>query len=261
VSGAAMALAMALLVFPARPHGRIDAIGLPTRERRRPPALPGVGVLAVVVAVMLPIGVVTACALVATTVWIRRRRRIRAGRRAAESSALQGALDVLVSELRIGAHPVAAFDVAATEVDGPVAESLRAVAARARLGADVAPGLRSVSGRSLMPAHWERLAVCWQLAQEHGLSIATLMQTAQRDIVARERFSAEVTAGMTGARTTAAVLAGLPVLGVGLGELIGAKPLSFLISSGVGGWLLVAGVTLACGGLLWSDRITAQVLR
>jgi tight adherence protein B len=65
---------------------------------------------------------------------------------------------------------------------------------------------------------------------------------------------------MTGARTTAAILAGLPVLGVGLGELIGADPVSFLVSTGVGGWLLVIGVTLACAGLVWSDRITAQVL-
>ena len=36
-----------------------------------------------------------------------------------------------------------------------------------------------------MPAHWRRLAVCWELAQDHGLSIATLM-AARRDIVARE---------------------------------------------------------------------------
>jgi tight adherence protein B len=35
---------------------------------------------------------------------------------------------------------------------------------------------------------------------------------------------------------------------------------SFLLADGVGGWLLVIGVTLACGGLLWSDRITARVL-
>src|SRR5205814_2051488 len=83
--------------------------------------------------------------------------------------------------------------------------------------------------------------------------IAPLMQTAQRDVVERERFSARVDAGMTGARTTAAVLALLPVLGVGLGELIGAEPLSFLLSSGAGGWLLVIGVTLVCAGMLWSD--------
>jgi tight adherence protein B len=35
---------------------------------------------------------------------------------------------------------------------------------------------------------------------------------------------------------------------------------SFLLSGGFGGWLLVIGVMLACAGLLWSDRITAQAL-
>ena len=167
---------------------------------------------------------------------------------------------MLVGELRVGAHPVAAFDVAAREVDGPVAESLRAVAARARLGADVAAGLRSFAASSRLPAHWERLALFWRLAQTHGLAIATLMRAAHRDIVERERFSARVDAGMAGARTTAAVLAGLPVLGVGLGQLIGADPLGFLLSGGAGGWLLVVGVTLACCGLLWSDRITGRAL-
>ncbi|OBF40750.1 hypothetical protein A5724_06700 [Mycobacterium sp. ACS1612] len=261
MSGAALALALALLVAPAAPDARFEAIGLRKSCRRRSLALPCAVSVGVALAVMLPIGAVAACAVVGVTVLVRRRRRIRASRRAAESRALQGALDVLVAELRVGAHPVAAFDVAATEIDGPVSESLRAVAARARLGADVAAGLRGVSEESLLPAHWERLAACWRLAQDHGLSIATLMQTAQQDIVARERFWTDVDAGMTGARTTAAVLAGLPVLGVGLGELIGAQPLGFLFSSTVGGWLLVVGVTLACSGLLWSDHITARVLR
>jgi tight adherence protein B len=222
--------------------------------------LPSAGGLAVALAFVLPATVVAASSIVAVTLWMRRRRRVSWRRRTAESAALQGALDVLVGELRVGAHPVAALSVAASEVDGAVAASLRAVAARARLGADVAVGLHSVTRRSSMPAHWRRLAACWQLAEDHGLSIATLMQTAQRDIVERDRFSAKVDAGMTGARTTATVLAGLPLLGVGLGELIDAGPVGFLLSDGVGGWMLVIGVTLACVGLLWSDRITARVL-
>ena len=257
MSGAILALALALLVAPARSRGRLETVGVVAPARRRFPVWPCAGAAAAVLAVVLPAGLVAATAIVSVTLWLRTRRRVRTKRRTSESTALQGALEVLVGELRVGAHPVAAFDVAAMEVDGPVAESLRAVAARARLGADVAAGLRSVSTSSTLPAHWERLAVCWRLAQEHGLSIAPLMQTAQRDVVERERFSARVDAGMTGARTTAAVLALLPVLGVGLGELIGAEPLSFLLSSGAGGWLLVIGVTLVCAGMLWSDRITA----
>jgi tight adherence protein B len=260
VSGAAVALAVALVMIPAASQRRLEALGPVASARRRLPVLPCAVAVAVALTVVLPVSAVAASSMVGVTLWMRRRRHIRARRRATESAALQGALDVLVGELRVGAHPVAAFSVAATEVDGTVAAAFRAVAARARLGADVAAGLHSVARTSSLPAHWERLAACWRLAQNHGLAIATLMQTAQRDIVERDRFSARVDAGMTGARTTAGILAGLPLLGVGLGQLIGAEPVSFLLSGGVGGWLLVIGVALACGGLLWSDHITSQVL-
>jgi tight adherence protein B len=260
VSGAALALALAVLVIPVGARHRLDALGLRMSVRRRVPVWPCTAVAAMALAILLPASILAALSIVGVTLWTRRRRRARLTRRAAESAALQSALELLVSELRVGAHPVAAFSVAAEEVDGLVAASLRSVAARARLGADVAAGLHSAARNSSLPTHWERLAVCWQLAQDQGLAIATLMQTAQRDIAERHRFSARVDAGMTGARTTAAVLAGLPLLGVGLGELIGAEPLRFLLSDGAGGWLLIIGVTLSCAGLLWSDRITAQVL-
>jgi tight adherence protein B len=98
------------------------------------------------------------------------------------------------------------------------------------------------------------------LAQTQGLAIVALVRAAQRDIVERERFASTVAAGMAGARATAAILAGLPVLGVALGQLIGAEPVRFLLSDGAGGWLLMIGVTLACAGLWWSDRITSQVI-
>jgi tight adherence protein B len=260
MSGAALALALAVLFAPASSRHRLENLRLIAPTRRRVPVPLIASCVGLALAFVVPVTVIAAAAIAGATVVVRRRRQLRRRRRAAESVALQAALDVLVGELRVGAHPVAAFDVAAKEVDGSVADSLRAVAARARLGADVAAGLHSVARRSPLPAHWERLAVYWQLAQTHGLAIAALMHTAQRDIVERERFSARVDAGMAGARTTAAVLAGLPVLGVGLGQLIGADPVGFLLSGGVGGWLLVIGTTLACIGLLWSDRITRRVL-
>ena len=254
---ATLALAMALMVAPPPTRHRLGHV--PATRRRRPTTTLAAALVAAV-AMMLPVTATLAAGILVGTFVLRRRRSIARRARAVEASALQGALDVLIGELRVGAHPVAAFDVAAREVDGPVAESLRAVAARARLGADVAAGLRSFAASSRLPAHWERLALFWRLAQTHGLGIATLMRAAHRDIVERERFSARVDAGMAGARATAAVLAGLPVLGVGLGQLIGADPLRFLLSGRVGGWLLVAGVVFACCGLAWSDRITGRAL-
>jgi tight adherence protein B len=258
VTVAALALALALVVAPGRRRHRFTAKRPVVRRRRV--VIVGGGVGAVAMAVVAPIPAILAAGVLAATLTLRCRRAAARARRTAEAAALQGALSVVVGELRVGAHPVIAFEAAADESDGPVALALRAVAARARLGADVAGGLRSVAALSTVPGHWERLSVCWELAQRQGLAIVTLVRAAERDIVERERFISQVAAGMAGARATAAILAGLPVLGVGLGHLIGARPLQFLLSDGVGGWLLLIGVTLACLGLWWSDRITERLL-
>ncbi|OBA84538.1 hypothetical protein A9W99_01385 [Mycobacterium sp. 1164966.3] len=257
---AALFLSLALLMLSSSPRRRL-AVAVPGGRHLR---LAGarctgriaVGCSVVAAVALLPSTTVLAGAVLGATATLRRRHGRRIRRATDEGQTLETGLDVLVGELRVGSHPVHAFDVAADETHGAVAGSLRAVAARARLGADVAAGLRGAAGSSALPSQWERLAVCWQLASDHGLAIATLMRAAQRDIAERQRFAARVASGMAGARATAAILAGLPVLGVLLGQLIGARPLRFLLSGHAGGWLLVVGSTLACLGLLWSDRIT-----
>lgn len=251
---AALALATALLI-PVSPRPRLDPARTRARARRWPLT---VGALAAagIGAIALPAPVGLAATVLAGTAALRYRRRARRRRGLDEGRALESALEVLVGELNVGAHPVRAFQVAAAEAGEPtVAAALRTVAARARLGADVAGGLRGVAARSTLPVHWERLAVYWQLAGEHGLAISALMRAAQRDIAERQRYCARVQAGMAGARASAGILAALPVLGVLLGQLIGARPVAFLLAP-AGAPLLIAGVTLACLGLLWSDRIS-----
>lgn len=253
---AALALSAAVLMFPATPRRRLARAD---RRSRRIPRRAGIGVAVCPVAlgaVLLPLPTILAVVLLGATVSVRYRKRRRGGRAMDESHQLGTAIEVLVGELRVGAHPAQAFAVAAEESSGPVSKSCRAVAARARLGADVAAGLRSAAESSTLPAHWDRLAVCWQLAADHGLAMSTLMRAAQRDIAERQRFSGHVRSAMAGARATAAILASLPVLSVLLGQLIGAHPAAFLLGGHAGGWLLVIGTTLVCGGLLWSDQIT-----
>jgi tight adherence protein B len=261
LTAAALLLSLALLVLPSSPRRRLM---IAARVPRRPiVGQRGVACVAacalVAVALQLPLTTVLALAVVGATASLRYRRRRRVRRALDEGRTLESGLDVLVGELRVGSHPVRAFCVAAEETVGAVAVSLRAVAARARLGADVTAGLRAAARSSALPAQWDRLAVCWRLASDHGLAIATLMRAAQRDIAERQRFSARVSSSMAGARATATILAALPVLGVLLGQLIGARPLKFLLGGHGGGWLLVVGSMLACGGLLWSDRITDRV--
>ncbi|KZS62774.1 type II secretion system F family protein [Mycobacterium ostraviense] len=255
-----LTLASALVVAPSSPQ-RWQVV----RPHRRQDPLParwvlwvGGGVLVGAV-VVLPLTTVLVVAVVGATATLRYRRHRRGRRGAREAKSLEAALDVLVGELRVGIHPVRAFGTAADETEGAVAASMRAVAARARLGADVTGGLRAAARMSALPTHWERLAVYWQLASDHGLAIATLMRAARRDIVERQRFSESVASELAGARATANILSVLPLLGVLLGQLIGARPVSFMLNGHAGGWLLVVGVGLVCAGLLWSDRITDRV--
>jgi tight adherence protein B len=254
VTAAAALLALALLVAPAPARVRLMGPGRPARLTRGSLWCAAVSTALIAVIVLEPSAVLAAAILLGTVV-VRRRGTAARRRQFAEAAALRDGLDILAGELRAGAHPVAAFDAAGTEVGADVGERLRVVAARGRLGADVGAGIRSVSTLSAQPECWERLAVCWELAQSHGLAIATLMRAAHHDIVERERFRIRVDAGLAGARTTAAVLAGMPLLGIALGQAIGADPLTFLLAGGAGGVLLVIGIVLSCLGLLWSDRI------
>lgn len=256
---AATLLALALLAAPSRAGYRIQSCA-PNRRLARPMALPLAAVTAAVVASMVPPSALLVAAIIAIAAGARIRRRRRGIRRLAEGRAMAAALEVLVGELSVGAHPVAAFGVAAVETDGPVGDALRAVANRARLGADVAEGIRTVARRSAVPGYWNRLAVSWELAAEHGLAIAVLMRTAHRDIVDRQRFADRTYAALAGARATAAILAALPVLGVLLGQLIGAHPVRFLLGGGLGGGLLLAGVGLICAGVSWADRILDRLM-
>ena len=267
MSGPLLALAAAVLLGTSPGH-RLRSVlgarrGVHNRSRRWVVACfvvaSTVSCAAVLAVVALPASSCLAGLALAVTGAVRYRRRHRARLAVAEERALEAALDVLVGELRVGAHPVRAFAVAAAETEhGAVAAGLRGVVARARLGADVAAGLRDAAKTSLLASHWERLAVYWGLAGDYGLAVANLMQAAQRDIVARQRFSARADAAMAGARASATILGCLPFLGVVLGQLIGARPLGFLLGRS-GGVLAVVGVCLLCAGLLWSDRITGRV--
>ena len=60
-------------------------------------------------------------------------------------------------------------------------------------------------------------------------------------------------------RATASVLAGLPVLGIALGQATGANPVGVLTGGGLGGILLIVGTAFIVAGLCWSDRIVEKV--
>ncbi len=196
-------------------------------------------------------------ALLGGSGWRRWRARSQARVRTAAAAGLADALRYLVAELRAGAHPAVAADSAASDAAPEAAAALRALAAGERFGGDI----DSVLGRAgddwpeLRPA-LRQLGRGWALAQHHGLPLADVLDAVRRDLEVSQRFAAQVRAKMAGPRASAAVLACLPVLGIALGEAMGAAPVHMLSSSVAGQLLLVLGATLIWAGMAWSRRLT-----
>ncbi len=129
---------------------------------------------------------------------------------------------------------------------------MRALAIASRTSADVEQAVQE-------PLLAET-AHAWALAQQHGLPLADVLDAVVRDLDQRARFAGQVQARMAGPRASAAILAALPILGIGLGEAMGAHPLHVLSSTTLGQILLVAGVGLVCAGIQWSARLTHQAV-
>lgn len=266
MSAALLVAALALLTMPVasarRRLGRSRGAG--HRPRWWPARLrfgaPVAGLAAAGAAALVAgptVGV--AAALMVLTAGHRRRCSGRARRRDRELRELLAGLEVVVAELRVGAHPAAACTGAAEDSKGSVAEVFRSAAATAMLGGSASSGLTVEPDTQLLRLELERVAATWRIAEEHGIALAELLDASRSDLLGRIRFRSRVDSGMAGARATATVLAALPVLGLGLGQMTGAAPVAVLLSGGLGGVLLVTGTGLGCAGLLWTDRITRGV--
>lgn len=194
--------------------------------------------------------------------------RWRAGRDrrtgAASAAGLSEALGVLVAELRAGAHVGAAAMAAAIDGHADASRLLSSAAAAARFGGDVPAVLRGTGGLGTgavqLRRSLDRLADAWSLADRHGIPLADVLDAVRADTDHRVRFAAEVTARLAGPRATAAVLAGLPLLGLALGQAVGAAPVQVLGHTAAGQALLVVGTGLACAGVLWSARLVARAV-
>ena len=106
-----------------------------------------------------------------------------------------------------------------------------------------------------------RAGRAWALADRHGVALAEPLDAVRRDLEHRVAFARDVDAKLAGPRSTAAVLAALPVLGLVLGQASGAAPLAVLAHGFLGQSLLVGGVALLCAGVVWTVRLTESVVR
>lgn len=246
-------LATALLAWPhitplrrLRPRGK--------RELVVPPSL-WLAAAVVVTYLAAGIGGLVAVAVLAATIAriLKRRKRYKAFRQATE--ALSDGLGGVIDELRAGAHPAQAAEGAAQDTPAPAGEVLKAVAATSRLGGDVERTLRDLR-QPLLRTAVDQLARAWHVSAKHGVALADVLDATRRDLDQRAAFARQAHARMAGPRASAAVLAGLPVLGLLLGELSGARPVHVLTGTAAGQCFLVLGALFLAAGLWWTNRIT-----
>ncbi len=177
-----------------------------------------------------------------------------AGRPAA--SVVRGSRDLstlllaVSAQLRAGAPPTQAWSRAlgrpAVTVDALLALTTPAHRWRVR---------RSVAGPAAQRAR--AVVAAAHLSEGLGAPLAGVLDRIAEAVAADEEAEGERRAALAGPRATAQVLAWLPVLGVGLGMLLGADPVRVVLSGGLGTTAALLGVLLVVLGRWW----TAALLR
>jgi len=252
-------LAAALLGWPA---GRRTARLRPPRVLRPPdlPALatrPGAalaaGLLAGAATAVASTPVVAALAAGVAGEAVRggqRRWREQADRRAA--AALAEALGAAAAEVRAGRTLEEAAVRAAAACPDPATAAL--------LGPVLRTGVPPPDAGPLAPL-LGRVAAAVQVSRRTGCSLAGVLGAAEDDLLAQRQAEQELQSATAGPRASAAVLAGLPVLGLLMGSGVGADPWRVLTTTGPGTVLLVAGVALELTGTVWSARLVRRAVR
>ncbi|MFC9847937.1 type II secretion system F family protein [Streptomyces sp. NPDC060223] len=182
-------------------------------------------------------------------------------RRAAESrrelerrgDAVIGLCGALAGEVRAGRQPGEALLRAARESPG-LGEAQAVVLAAARFGGDV-PGALTDAARQPGAEGLVGLAACWRVAVDRGAGLAAGLDWLEGALRAERDQRADLRAQLAGSRSTAVMLAGLPVLGLLLGTALGADPLHVLLHTGPGLACLLIGGVLEGVGLWWALRI------
>ncbi|MEV6103094.1 type II secretion system F family protein [Streptomyces sp. NPDC051940] len=231
--------------------GRLRALadGVADRVRGRPElgCVPLGAVLAVLGDSWLPLAAgAVAVPLVGRRLAARRRARAEDAR----GDNVIGLCTAVVGGLRAGKQPNEALLAAAPAGRAAGVEVLAA----ARFGGDVAAALRRAA-RAPGAEGLRGVAACWQVAADGGAGLADGLDRVAGALRAERRRRDELRAELAGPRSTALLLAALPLIGLLIGSAIGADPLHVLLHTPAGLGCLALGGVLEWAGLAWTARI------
>jgi tight adherence protein B len=177
--------------------------------------------------------------------------------RVGASPHLSAVLLGVCAQLRAGAAPGEAWSRATGSAPvGPVptaGDLLRATTRPARWPSRARDGDAAQRVRAVLAAA--------RLSDELGAPLAGVLERIASAVAADEEAEGERRAALAGPRSTAQVLAWLPVLGVGLGALLGADPVAVMLYGWLGTVSALLGVSLLLLGRWWTAALLARAGR
>jgi tight adherence protein B len=157
-------------------------------------------------------------------------RRLAERERARSRSVAVDAVAGLAADLRAGVPVGGAVDAAERTV-------------RALSPAGAAPVVR-------------RLTAAILLAESSGAPLADVLDRLDMHLRAIDRARAVAAAQAAGVRASAALLAGMPLAGLGLGYLMGVDALHIVLRTTIGATCALAAAALQLVGLAWTGRLS-----
>jgi tight adherence protein B len=151
--------------------------------------------------------------------------------------------------LRTGAAPADAWAAALGRPVGPVPAVTDLVGTRSRRSGP--PAVPGTAARALAVVAAARLSV------ELGAPLAALLDHVAEGVVHDEEAAADRAVALAGPRSTARLLAWLPVGGLAVAGVLGADPVAVALDGGLGTAAVVVGVLLVLAGRAWTSRLVA----
>lgn len=104
----------------------------------------------------------------------------------------------------------------------------------------------------------EQLAVAWELSQETGAPLASLVEQIIFTFEEMEKRRALIHTETAGVKATVYVLAALPLIGMFLAAMLGINVITWFFTGLFGFGCLLAGVLLELAGIVWVRRMIAH---
>lgn len=185
-----------------------------------------------------------------SALWRRRRAEVRA---MTVSHAVVEVCELLAAELSAGQPPGSALEHAARAWS-----PLASVGETFRVGGDVADALDDLSRRR-GASDLRHVAAAWRVAHRTGQGLADAVSRVAVGAREAEQSRQVVRGELASARSTARLMAALPVMSLTVGSGSGGDPWAFLLHTPAGLACLAAGLAFALAGLWWIESLAGAV--